>query len=197
MVRRGLSVVAALAVGALLGWLVLASGLRARQVTSGSMAPTYDPGSWVLTVERDPSAEDLDRGDVAVFRYPFGSDLRAVKRVVAVPGDRVELRPDAVIVNGRSIPVEPVGDGTDAGAAPVGDGDVVAPGHLFLLGDASSASIDSRSFGTLPDDELTGRVLIRLPAPPLVLAAAALAAVAALVTATRWLRHRHRPPEPD
>lgn len=199
MIRRGsgagagssglLTSLVAVAVGLAVAGAVLLAGVRLREVTSGSMVPTYPVHSWLVTAERGGvRAADVRRGDVIVFRYPFGSDLRAVKRVVAVPGDIVELHSSRVVVNGTVLPVTPV---DPKAPEPSGTGDVVPPGSVFLLGDNSGASIDSRSFGLVPEEELAGRVLAPLPASPLVLLAGAALLVAAL-TATTRLRFRRR-----
>lgn len=179
----------AVTVGLMVAGAMLLAGVRLREVTSGSMVPTYPVHSWLVTAERGGvRGADVERGEVVVFRYPFGSDLRAIKRVVAVPGDTVELHSTQVVVNGTALPVTPA---DPKASEPAGDQDVVPAGAVFLLGDNSPASIDSRSFGLVAEDELTGRVLMRLPASPLVLLGAAAALVAAGAGAVR-LRDRRR-----
>lgn len=188
MVRRSIRIAAVLALGASVGWALLASGIHLRRVTSGSMAPTYAVGSWVVTRERPSAAADVGRDDVVVLRYPFGSDLRAIKRVVALPGDRVRLSTNEVVVSGRSIAVEPADGGADSRVSNAGRDDEVAAGHVFVLGDNSGASIDSRSFGDVPESELAGRVLFGLPEPPVVEAVSLAAMLTAGVALVRWLR---------
>lgn len=123
------------------------AGLRARiggpwrvAVTERSMTPTIQPGDWLLvdpTIRRWPR-----RGAIVVFREP-DTDLLAIKRVAAGPGDRVAL---------------------DAGHL------VLAGDEAWLLSDAALAEmvaagagepIDSRRYGPVPVGLLVGRAWFR------------------------------------
>jgi signal peptidase I len=109
-------------------------------VSEASMAPTIAPGDWLLV---DPTtARWPRRGAIVVFREP-DSDLLAIKRVAAGPGDRVDL---------------------DAGHL------ILAADEAWLLSDATDAEllaagagepVDSRRYGPVPVDALVGRVWLR------------------------------------
>jgi signal peptidase I len=163
-----------LAAAAILG---TASGAGARswafyptQVTSNSMAPTIVRGDWLVVQKLDSDDRThVRRSTVVLFRYPFGSTLRAVKRVVALAGDTVEISRRSVTVNGREIPTA----GLPHLAPMPGDPlkplprvEVVPAAHVFVLGDNAAASIDSRSFGPVPEAELVGRVRLVSPLAP-------------------------------
>jgi signal peptidase I len=104
------------------------------------MAPTIEPGDWLLV---DPTTARWPRtGSIVVFREP-DSDLLAIKRVAAGPGDRVQL---------------------DEGHL------ILAADEAWLLSDAQDADllaagagqpIDSRRYGPVPVDALVGRVWFR------------------------------------
>jgi signal peptidase I len=168
-------------------------GLYPARVTSGSMSPTLVRADWLVAHKlagRDRGT--IRRSQIVVFRFPFGSSGRAVKRVVAVAGDRVEIGKRYVRVNGHTIRTAggpAVAVGLDREEKPLPVRERVPAGHVFLLGDNAAASIDSRSFGPVPDSELVGRVsfVIGQPAWWLValLAAGALAAACVLVSAVR------------
>ena len=134
------------------------AGFHPVKIKSGSMAPAVEPGDWIVERDIDGSKSRFERGDIVMFRFPFGSSGRAIKRVVGVPGDRVEVGDGSVTVNDRR---RATGGGLAGAARPRTD--VVPPGHVFLLGDNSAASIDSRSFGPIPGDEIVGRVVLTLP----------------------------------
>lgn len=111
---------------AVTGWLVRASAVEAFEIAAGSMAPTLVAGDRVLVTKLGRDA--IHRGDVVCFRAPGDRAQHYVKRVVALPGDRV----------------------------PGGEA-VVPSGHCFVLGDARARSRDSRHFGFVPLGDVVGR----------------------------------------
>jgi signal peptidase I len=88
---------------------------------------------------------DIHRGDIVVFWYPKDSTKSFIKRVVAVPGDSVEIQTGSVYVNGTRLD-EPYlkpefRDYKSFQRA------VVPPGQYFVLGDHRNSSNDSRNWG--------------------------------------------------
>lgn len=81
---------------------------------SESMKPTLLVGDYVMT--RYVDAEDLMRGDVVVFRDP-ATGLPTIKRLIGVPGDRVQLQQGALILNGVRLAQTAVGSMTETFAA--------------------------------------------------------------------------------
>ena len=92
------------------------------------------------------------RGDVVVFRISPHSDL-LIKRVVGLPGDRVEIRGGRVFINGELLDEPYLSQPTYGDYGPMD----VPPLHLFVLGDNRGFSNDSRAFGPLPLDSVIGR----------------------------------------
>jgi signal peptidase I len=92
------------------------------KIPSSSMVPTLLVGDFILVNKftygvRLPVANkkivplnDPQRGDVMVFRYPDDPSLDYIKRVVGVPGDRVEYRNKRVHINGKPVPVKQIDD---------------------------------------------------------------------------------------
>jgi signal peptidase I len=92
------------------------------KIPSGSMIPTLLVGDFILVNKftygiRLPVINrkivDLNfpkRGDVMVFRYPVDPSLDYIKRVVGLPGDRIEYRNKRLSVNGQPVPLRPVED---------------------------------------------------------------------------------------
>jgi signal peptidase I len=128
------------------------------KIVSSSMAPTVKRGEWIVVHDHDTH---VDRGDIVLFRFPLGTSGRAIKRVVALGGDRVTITTHHVTVNGHAIAIA----GGPSATARRPRTEVVAPGHVFLLGDNAAVSIDSRSFGAVPESELVGRELLVLGGP--------------------------------
>jgi signal peptidase I len=126
------------------------------RVSSGSMAPTYRTGDEVLLAKWVGPAE---RRDIVVLRQPDTGDL-VIKRVAATAGDTVGIRDGRLFVDKALVP-EPYleharVDGTWFGPVRVPDDSV------FVLGDNRSDSVDSRSYGVVPEDAVVGRVVLRL-----------------------------------
>ena len=89
--------------------------------------------------------EAIQRGDVIVFHYPRDPRLSYIKRVIAIPGDRVEIDRGQVYVNGQPLAEPYVPEQYRDGRSL--DAEVVPPGEYFVLGDHRSIASDSRDFG--------------------------------------------------
>jgi signal peptidase I len=99
--------------------------------------------------------ESISRGDVVVFHYPRDLAESYIKRVIALPGDRLNIDNGRVYVNGRRIeePYVPLRY-EDARSLPEM---VIPPGEYFVMGDHRSISSDSRDFGPVPRDLIYGK----------------------------------------
>jgi signal peptidase I len=189
---RGAVVLAAAALtGVGIAVAVQAVGIHAARVASGSMSPSIDRGDWILvrSVDRN-DGRAIRRGDVVVFSFPLGTGGRAIKRVVAIAGDTVRIGADAVSVDGHAILIAraPSQAATRRRVEHIPNGDV------FVLGDNTRVSIDSRTFGPVPDTDVVGRVLFTAPSPDT--RALALLAIATTVLASGVAVARHRRTRP-
>ncbi|MEU8457829.1 signal peptidase I [Streptomyces griseoaurantiacus] len=131
-------------------------------VPTSSMTPTIDAGDRVLAQRVD--GDDVERGDVVVFRQESWGNAPMVKRVVAVGGDTVGCCTDGKLtVNGKKIdePYLPAGQAAESKKIPTL---TVPKGRLFLLGDERSGSLDSTAHlteagsGTVPRSAVDSRV---------------------------------------
>ena len=133
--------------------------LQSTEIVGPSMLPTLEPGDrlvinrWIYQVQKPQC------GDVVAVQLPQYEDL-SVKRVIALPHDRVQLVHGRVYVNDREIdePYLPNGVSTHAGYLST-NVHVVADNCYFLLGDNRDVSTDSRTFGAVPRDRVVGRLL--------------------------------------
>jgi signal peptidase I len=117
------------------------------RVTSNSMSPTAAKGDWVVISPRQGTTEAVHRGDIVLFEFPLGDAGRAIKRVVAVAGDRVQAE-------GDEVRVDPQGRATNSTSEEI----VVPEGYYYILGDNLASSIDSRSLGLLHHTQVLGTV---------------------------------------
>lgn len=129
-------------------------------VRGTSMEPTLRDGDRLVVDRLDRGLERIGRGDVVVLRNPVDSGIDFVKRVVGLPGDRIELRNGRLLLDGcEADEHEHVRDDCDMAEL------VVPPDHVFVLGDNRPVSADSRDFGIVPAALLLGTVRARVWPP--------------------------------
>ncbi|HET7678017.1 MAG TPA: signal peptidase I [Candidatus Limnocylindrales bacterium] len=131
------------------------------RVEQESMQHTLEQGQYVLVDKLTPRFGPYARGDIVVFEPPEGGSVPFIKRVIGLPGDKVEIRDGAVFVNGTEL-VEPyIYDGDTT--LPTGEESsyVVPPEQLFVMGDHRGNSTDSRVFGAIPVSNVIGRAWLR------------------------------------
>lgn len=127
------------------------------------------------------------RGDVMVFRYPKDPEVNYIKRVIGLPGDEITYRSKLLFINGEPMPQEQIGmwigegqNRNPSGRRPqlfteelagISHEVVIYPdrpdvssqtwtvpeGHYFVMGDNRDQSLDSRSWGFVPEDHLVGK----------------------------------------
>jgi signal peptidase I len=98
---------------------------------------------------------EIEHGDVVVFRYPRDLQKSYIKRIIAVPGDRLRIDRGQVYVNDKPLaePYVPQ-EYRDTKSC---DAMVVPEGEYFVLGDHRSISSDSREFGAVKRDLIYGK----------------------------------------
>ena len=124
---------------------------RRMLVRGPSMIPAVASGQRLFVGRLPYLLAPPARGDVVVVRHPTRHGFLLVKRIVGVPGDRIELSPDVIVVRGESAAraaerSEPTADH----AATLG------AREILVAGDAAAGE-DSRSFGPVPMTSIVGR----------------------------------------
>ena len=139
--------------------------IQSSSVEGDSMEPTLETGDryfihrWLYFV-RAPQ-----RGELVAIELPRLEGL-PVKRIVALPNERVRIRNGRVYVNHRPLREPYLPDGTYTSGGPLGDAlYVVEDGTYFVLGDNRDESLDSRHFGAVRRDDLMGRIDFTQPPP--------------------------------
>lgn len=139
------------------GWWLRAYVVGSYRVESGSMEPTLCEGDRVLVDKRVGGAE-LGRDDLVVVTAPDDGRL-VVKRVVGLPGDRLEIRDALFFRDGRRV-TEPYVDHASIDALFYGP-QVVPDRQIWVMGDNRADSIDSRDYDGVPFGSVVGRVVLR------------------------------------
>jgi signal peptidase I len=137
-------------------------------IPSPSMVPTLEIGDRVLVNKFVYRFSDPQRGDIIVFRSVAEGGVDLIKRVVGLPGDKVELRHGQVFLNGRRQNEPYVVNKPCVSGRPktCSYGPVTVPeGHYFVMGDNRANSEDSRFIGPVPKKTIVGEAFLRLWPP--------------------------------
>ena len=145
--------------------LGLSPGSRTVHVIGIAMAPTIDDGDYVLFRPYGTASPAV--GDIILMRDPYDPSREFIKRIVATPGQTIEIRNAKVIVDGQPLgePYVSQEPWTASADWPLGRSAVtLGAGEYFVLGDNRNHSADSRVFGPIRRGEISGRaVRILLP----------------------------------
>ena len=142
----------------LLAALLTSARLR---VEGDSMAPSFLPGQYVLVDRTAYHLRPPRRGDAVTVQHPSLDEKTLLKRIVALPGERVNLSQGKVLINGQPL------DGPCQGEEGSPE-DTLGPewrlgdDEYFVLGDNPSDSLDSRRLGPVKSRWIVGKVRLRL-----------------------------------
>lgn len=137
--------------------------IRPFVVNGASMDPTLATGDYLIIDELSYKIGEPERGDVVVFRAPPEPDKFFIKRIIGLPGETVSIKGSTVTITNKQNPKgftlsEPFITHESSNNLVV----EVPEGQYFVMGDNRAGSFDSRSWGTLPKENLRGRALFRL-----------------------------------
>lgn len=134
-------------------------------VSGSSMVPNFHNREYLVIDKMSYRFNQPERGDVIVFRYPKDTSQYFIKRIIGLPGEKVQIdngkvkvfnqdHPDGVIIEEPYLPSNDITFGKD---------EVVTLGtdEFFVLGDNRLASSDSRVWGILPLHDFIGKVWLR------------------------------------
>lgn len=125
-------------------------------IVGDAMAPTLKNGDHAVATRR---VDRINRGDVVAFRYPRDESKSFVMRVVALPGEDIEMKDGSVIIGGRRLEETYV---AAANRSSESWGPKAIPDEeYFMLGDNRRDSSDSRTWGTVKRSQIWARVVVR------------------------------------
>lgn len=140
-----------------LAFLIITFVAQSYVVQGASMEPSLHNGERLLVDKLTYRFRDPQRGEIIVFRYPADPGRKFIKRIIGLPGDRIEIHDQTVFLNGEPL-TEPYINGPTYGEF---SAVVVPPNHYFVLGDNRNNSEDSRypDVGAVPQRSIVGRSL--------------------------------------
>lgn len=129
--------------------------MRTPEVSGLSMAPRISSGEFVLINTFAYRFHPPRRGDIIAFHHDMPAPEIFIKRVIGLPGDRVQIDRGNVLLNG-SLLQEPYVRYADMRSFPA---TVVPRDALYVLGDNRIDSNDSRFWGFVPESEVLGKAV--------------------------------------
>lgn len=136
--------------------------MQPHKIKGESMEPNFHNNEFLLTEKLSYRFGLPNRYDVVVFEAPPDFREEFIKRIVGLPGEQVTLRDGQIYINGDKLD-EPYLDAFSVtrGNRFLDEGESVSvpPGHVFVLGDNRSHSLDSRVFGFVAYENITGRAM--------------------------------------
>jgi signal peptidase I len=128
------------------------------RVEGTSMLPVLEDQERIFINKFVYRWEPIARGDIVVFRFPRDTSKSYIKRVIGMPGDHIVIDKGRVYLNGQLLQEEYVpAQYVDFRSYPE---IVVPPGSYFVLGDHRSMSSDSREFGPVESENITGKAVL-------------------------------------
>lgn len=118
-------------------------------------------GSDLFTVK---PFKELQRGDVVVFRYPKNPSIFYIKRIIALPGEKIEISGGQIKISNSENPDGFVLDESAYLSQSVqtsGEVNMTLGKDYFVMGDNREYSSDSRSWGPVPEADIMGKVVLR------------------------------------
>ena len=108
--------------------------------------------------------KELQRGDVVVFRYPKNPSVFYIKRIIGLPGERIEISNNQVKIFNSENPNGFILDESKylpASEETTGEVSQTLGSQYFVMGDNRKYSSDSRSWGPVPEQDVMGKVILR------------------------------------
>jgi signal peptidase I len=137
-------------------FLVIRFAVQNFRIEGYSMEPNFHDGEFLLVNKILYMLRPPERGDVIVFVPPTSSSRDFIKRVIGLPGDRVEVINGKVYINGEMLdepyPLNPASYSAAAVTVP--------PDEYFVLGDNRNNSSDSHSWGTVSVKKIIGKAWV-------------------------------------
>jgi signal peptidase I len=150
-------------------YLAINFAVQTVHVIGTSMLPTVQDQDYLIANKLDYRFHNPQRGDIIIMRDPLDQSRDFIKRVIAVPGERLLIRDGQVYVNGRLLNEPYINhqeQWTQYASWPASPGDpqgqLMGAGEYFVMGDNRNHSSDSRVFGVVRRDQIEAKAWVRV-----------------------------------
>lgn len=134
--------------------------LQPHKIKGNSMEPNFHNAEYLLTDKLTYRFKEPQRGDIVVFKPPVSENDEYIKRIIALPGETISIKDGYYYINGKQLSEEYIPDSIHTiGKAflPNNTEKIVPDGSYFVSGDNREQSSDSRYWGFITKDKITGR----------------------------------------
>lgn len=132
-------------------------------VDGSSMDPTFKDGDYLIVDQLSKRFKEPDRESVLIIRYPRDPSRFFIKRLIAFPGETVEIKNGQVIIFSNQYPKGLSLDSSYVVFEKIEDfSTTLKEGEYFVMGDNRAGSSDSRIWGPVPEIDIVGEPILRL-----------------------------------
>jgi signal peptidase I len=149
---------------ALVLYVVIQYAVQTVHVLGSSMSLTLHDNDLLIASKISYKIHDPQRGDIIVFKPPNEDSRDFIKRVIALPGDKIRITNSVVYINGQVLhePYLPEKWTYNNNWPADGQDKLVPADQYFVMGDNRNHSSDSRSFGFVERDAILGKAEVRI-----------------------------------
>jgi signal peptidase I len=132
-------------------------------VSGKSMFPTFNTSQYLIVDQLSYRIREPQRGEVIIFHYPKNPSKFFIKRIIALPGEKIEIKDGKVLITNKEETETFV---LEEDYIQIASDDIpvtkLSNGEYFVMGDNRVASLDSRIWGPLDKTLIVGRAYMRL-----------------------------------
>jgi signal peptidase I len=131
-------------------------------VRGASMEPSFHEADYLIVDQISYRFREPERGEVIVFYYPQDPQKRHIKRIIGLPEEEVIIEEEKIFIisNGEKSVLEE--DYLPLQRTSGEEKIILAEEEYFVMGDNRSASFDSRNWGSLPRENIIGKVFFQI-----------------------------------
>ena len=149
---------------ALVLYVVIQYAVQTVHVLGSSMYATLHDNDLLVASKISYKLHPPQRGDIIVFKPPDEASRDFIKRIIALPGERIHIKDSVIYINGQVLhePYLPERWTYNNQWPASGQDQLIPPDEYFVMGDNRNHSSDSRTFGPIELDSILGKAEIRI-----------------------------------